>query len=113
LISLILPHADTPARSLYLAEVSGRHPHEHSLMFIDRAGWHQSQALLVPANITVDWLPPYSPQGNPQERVWREVRRHPFGNHDFDSMDGGRNRAGTPPPPVGIHPRPNPIPHRL
>jgi putative transposase len=86
LISLILPHADTPARSLYLAEVSGRHPHEHSLMFMDRAGWHQSQALLVPANITVAWLPPYSPQGNPQERVWREVRRHPFGNHDFDSM---------------------------
>src|ERR1039458_2857939 len=47
-----------------------------------RAGWHQSQALGVPANITVDWLPAYSPQGNPQERVWREVRRQPFGNHD-------------------------------
>ena len=24
---------------------------------------------------------------NPQELVWREVRRQPFGNHDFDSMD--------------------------
>src|ERR1017187_9071524 len=86
LISLILPHADTPAMSLYLAEVSGRHPHEHILMFMDRAGWHQSQALVVPANITVAWLPPYSPQCNPQELVWREVRRDPFGNHDFDSM---------------------------
>lgn len=86
LISLILPHADTPARSLYLAEVSGRHPHEHSLMLMDRAGWHRSQALGVPANITVDGLPPYSPQGNPQERAWREIRRQPFGNHDFDSM---------------------------
>jgi len=87
LISLILPHADTPAMSLYLAEVSGRHPHEHILMFMDRAGWHQAQALVVPDNITVDWLPPYSPQYNPQELVWREVRREPFGNHDFDSMD--------------------------
>jgi hypothetical protein len=46
LISLILPHADTPAMSLYLAEVSGRHPHEHILMFMDRAGWHQAQALV-------------------------------------------------------------------
>jgi len=87
LISLILPHADTPAMSLYLAEVAGRHPHEHILMFMDRAGWHQSRTLVVPANITVDWLPPYSPQCNPQELVWREVRRQPFGNHDFDSMD--------------------------
>jgi len=29
-------------------------------MFMDRAGWHQAQALVVPANITVDWLPPYT-----------------------------------------------------
>ena len=85
-ISLILPHADTPAMSLYLAEVSRRHPDEHLLMFMDRAGWHQAKALVVPANLTVDWLPPYSPQGNPQELVWREVRRQPFGNHGFASM---------------------------
>jgi transposase len=86
LISLILPHADTAAMSLYLAEVARRHPQEHILMFMDRAGWHQAKALVVPDNLTVDWLPPYSPQCNPQELVWREVRRRPFGNHDFDSM---------------------------
>ena len=73
--------------SLYLAEMSRRHPHEHILMFMDRAGWHQSQSPVVPANLTVDWLPPYSPPCNPQELVWREVRREPFGNHDFDSRD--------------------------
>ena len=87
LISLILPHADTLALSLYLAEVSRRHPTEHILMFLDRAGWHQAQALVVPDNLTLDWLSPYSPQCNPQELVWREVRRQPFGNHDYDSMD--------------------------
>lgn len=86
LISLILPHADTSAMSLYLAEVSRRHPHEHILMFLDRAGWHRAKALVVPPNLTLDWLPPYSPQCNPQELVWREVRRHPFGNHDCRSM---------------------------
>ena len=87
LISLILPHADTAAMSLYLAEVARRHPHEHILMFVDRAGWHQAKALVIPENLTLDWLPAYSPQGNPQELVWREVRRQPFGNHDFASMD--------------------------
>ena len=87
LISLILPHADTAAMSLYLAEVARRHPQEHMLMFLDRAGWHQAHGLVVPDNLTLDWLPPYSPQCNPQERVWREVRRQPFGNHNYDSMD--------------------------
>jgi transposase len=91
LISLVLPHADTDAMSLYLAEVARRHPKEHLLMFLDRAGWHQAQALVVPPNLTLDWLPPYSPQCNPQELVWREVRRHPFGNHDYDSMDAVEN----------------------
>lgn len=86
LISLILPHADTPAMSLYLAEVARRHPNEHILMFLDRAGWHQAKTLAVPENVTLDWLPPYSPQCNPQELVWREMRRQPFGNHDYRSM---------------------------
>jgi hypothetical protein len=73
--------------SLYLAEVSRRHPHEHILMFLDRAGWHRAKALVVPANLTLAWLPAYSPQCNPEELVWREIRRQPFGNHDYDSMD--------------------------
>ena len=87
LISLILPHADTSAMSLSLSEVSRRHPDEHLLMFLDRAGWHLAQALVLPENLTLDWLPPYSPQCNPQELVWREIRRQPFGNHDYDSLD--------------------------
>ena len=86
LITLILPHADTPAMSLYLAEVARRHPLEHLLMFLDRAGWHRARSLVVPENITLDWLPAYSPQCNPQELVWRELRRQPFGNHDYRSM---------------------------
>lgn len=88
LISLILPHADTAVMSLYLAEVSRRHPDEHVLMFLDRAGWHQAKALVVPAKLTLDWLPACSPQCNPQELVWREVRREPFGHHDYASMNG-------------------------
>jgi hypothetical protein len=36
-------------------------------------------------------VPAYSPQCNPQELVWREVRRQPFGNHDHDSMDAVEN----------------------
>lgn len=74
----MLPPADTPARSPYLTEVSRRHPDEHILMFLDRAGWHRAKSLVVPPNLTLDWLPADSPQGHPQQRVWREVRRQPL-----------------------------------
>jgi len=86
LFNLILPQADTPAMSLYMAEVSHRHPDEHILMFLDPAGWHRAKSLVVPLNLIRDWLPSHSPQCNPQDLVWREVRRQPFGNHDHRSL---------------------------
>ena len=43
---------------------------EHVAMVLDQAGWHGSDALRVPDNITLVPLPPYSPELNPVERVW-------------------------------------------
>lgn len=43
---------------------------EHVALVLDQAGWHGSDALLVPDNITLVPLPPYSPELNPVERVW-------------------------------------------
>jgi hypothetical protein len=45
---------------------------------LDGAGWHTSQDLAVPPNLTLLHLPPYSPELNPVERVWLYLReRHP------------------------------------
>jgi hypothetical protein len=41
---------------------------------LDRAGWHLSDDLVVPANLTLLRLPPCSPELNPVERVWRHLR---------------------------------------
>lgn len=87
LATLILPEANTQAMSCFLAEVSRRYARDHILMYLDRAGWHQARRLVIPANITLDWLPPYSPECNPEELVWRELRRSSIGNRDFDSLD--------------------------
>ncbi len=87
IIMLILPHADTAAMSLYLAEVSRRHPDEHILMFMDRAGSHQAKALVVPDNLTVDWLPPYSPSLNLIERLWGHLKRTILANVLYRSLD--------------------------
>ena len=43
-------------------------------MVLDGAGWHGARALSVPPNVTLAPLPPYSPQLNPMERVWLNLR---------------------------------------
>src|SRR3712207_7007353 len=54
-----------------------RTANEHAVLVLDRAGWHRARKLVVPSNVTLVWLPPYSPQLNPVERVWLFLReRH-------------------------------------
>lgn len=57
---------------------------EHGLLIMDQAGWHKSRALSVPPNITVLYLPPYSPELNPVERLWAYLRSHYLSNRTFD-----------------------------
>jgi hypothetical protein len=85
--SLILPQVNAEAMSLFLAEVSSRHPDENILMFMDRAGWHRAKDLIVPRNMRLDWLPPYSPQCNPVEHLWDEIREKHFCNRVFNGLD--------------------------
>jgi transposase len=46
-------------------------------MVLDNAGWHTTNAVEVPHNVTLVLLSPYAPQLNPVERVWLYLReRH-------------------------------------
>lgn len=42
----------------------------HAMMVLDRAGWHRTPNLKVPSNVTLDFLPAYSPDLNPAENLW-------------------------------------------
>ena len=39
---------------------------------MDKAGWHTTNQLKISDNIIVWFLPPYSPELNPAELIWRE-----------------------------------------
>jgi transposase len=43
---------------------------------LDGAGWHGAAALVIPANITLLPLPPYSPELNPVENIWQYLRQN-------------------------------------
>jgi transposase len=93
--TLVLPTVNTEAMSVFLAEVSRRHAEEFIVMVLDGAGWHKARRLLVPANMRLLFLPPWSPQLNAVEHVWDEIREKWFGNRVFDSLNAVEEQLTT------------------
>lgn len=91
-ISLMLPHVNTECMQMFINEVSARCAQENIVMVIDGAGWHRANALVLPDNLRLHLLPPYSPELNPQEHIWDELREKYFHNHAFDSIDALEDR---------------------
>lgn len=56
----------------------------HVVLVLDGAGWHKAGALVVPASMTLLYLPPYSPELMPMERVWQWMRQHDLSNRLFE-----------------------------
>ena len=90
--SLILPWATTKTMNLFLTEVSKRHDEKFILMFVDRAGWHTAKGLMIPKNIRLAPILPYSPELNPTEHVFDELREKYFHNLFFDSLSAVEDR---------------------
>ena len=84
---LILPAMDAVCMNIYLKELSTRYKDNFLLMVWDGAPCHSEGVLDIPENIMVTALPPYSPQLNPSENNWDDMREKFFPNLVFDSMD--------------------------
>ena len=84
--SLVLPYVDSVAMSIFLDEVGKRHSDKIIFMFMDQAGWHKANDLKIPKNIKLIWLPACSPELNPTEHIWDELREKWFHNITFDSL---------------------------
>ncbi len=80
---------------IFLEEVASRYPEERLLMILDGAGWHRESCLNIPASMRLVWLPAYSPELNPVEHIWDEVRANYFCNLVFASLDALEARLET------------------
>ncbi|MBI3090870.1 MAG: IS630 family transposase [Candidatus Tectomicrobia bacterium] len=90
--SLVLPYVNAGTMSYFLAEVAQRHAKEFILMVLDGAGWHRAKELVVPQNVRLVSLPPYSPELNPTEHLWDELREKWFANRVFPSLQAVEDR---------------------
>jgi len=83
-VAMITPTVDTALMNQFLQGLSGTlHANEHAVLVLDQAGWHLAKTLVVPPNITLLHLPPYSPELNPTERLWAWMRSHYLANRVY------------------------------
>lgn len=84
--SFILPDMYTDTLSIFLAKIAERHEKEFIVMVLDGAPCHRSGMLVVPENLRLVEQPAYSPELNPVEHLWEEMREKWFANKTFESM---------------------------
>lgn len=86
IVSLVLPYANTACMNIFLDEAASRYSDEYILMVMDNAAWHKSKTLVLPGNIEIFPLPAYTPELNPIEMIWDDIREKGFRNELFQTL---------------------------
>ena len=71
---LELPWLNTRAFQVWLAHFAETFPDSFNLLVLDNGAFHKAKAVQWPANVAPVFLPPYSPELNPIERLWRDLK---------------------------------------
>ena len=84
---LVLPYSNTVCMNLFLAELAKAYPDDVILLVCDGASWHTTKRLEIPENIRLLFLPPATPEMNPIEQIWKEIRKRGFRNEIFQTLE--------------------------
>ena len=72
--------------SIFLKGLSDKFEDDLILLCVDRASYHTSTILKILTNICLFFIPPRTPEMNPVEMMWREIRKRGFKNKVFASI---------------------------
>jgi transposase len=89
---LVMPTSNTECFQLFLDCLSRKFTRSHILLVLDGAPNHRSRDLVIPDNVSLLFLPPYSPELNPKENIWHEIREKIFKNYALKSIDAVRDK---------------------
>ena len=90
--SLILPYANSETMNIFVDQVAQDFQDYFVIMLVDGAGWHRSKELKIPENVRFIEQPSHSPELNPAEHIWEEIRETATHNEAFESLDGLQNK---------------------
>jgi transposase len=96
-VGLVLPTVNIDGMKLHLEQIVASVPEgRHAVLVLDRAGWHTSKKIGVYKNLSILPLPAASPELNPTEQVWRQLRDEELANrsfHDYEDIVQSSCRA--------------------
>jgi transposase len=71
---LELPYLNAEMFQLFVDAFAQAFPESLNVLLLDNSGAHTSARLTLPENVCLLFLPPYCPELNPIERVWRDLK---------------------------------------
>lgn len=85
---MLLPYANTDTMKIHLEHISAEvEEGKHAVIVLDKAGWHTTKKLGIFKNLTLIPLPAASPELNPCEQIWKQLRRTHLSNRCFKSEE--------------------------
>ena len=85
-LTLIMPQVNSKCMNVFLAQMAIHLGDRATILVLDGAGWHKANNLNIPNNITLIFLPPYSPELNPVERLRQYLKQHTIKNKIYESI---------------------------
>jgi transposase len=76
-----MPTSNTACFQAFLDALARKFARQDILLVLDGAPNHRCGDLTLPDNISLPFLPPYSPELNPKENLWDEIREKIFKNY--------------------------------
>ncbi len=71
---LDLPHLNSTNFQVFIDAFAAAYPDTLNLLVLDNSRCHTAKDVRVPDNVRFVFLPPYSPELNPIERLWRDLK---------------------------------------
>jgi transposase len=79
----------------FMQKLCDKYPNDLILLICDNAWWHRSKYTVIPKRLTIAFIPKYTPEMNPIEQLWREVRTQGFHNRYFKDLAGVESNLHT------------------
>lgn len=96
-VGMLAPYINVEIINIFLEQFARKIPPDvHVVLVWDQAGFHTGKKLMVPENITIFHLPPYSPELNPVENLWHYLRSRYWSNRayaDYDALVDAAEKA--------------------
>ncbi|MEJ0103788.1 MAG: IS630 family transposase [Bacteroidota bacterium] len=71
---LEMPHCNSQTFQVFIDQMANQSPEEFKILILDNGAFHHAKALDIPRNMAFIFLPPYSPELNPAEKMWRHFK---------------------------------------